>query len=178
MADTKHTVVRTDSMRSTDQRSALRSCRYTSDGNTATADVDNGRLVELVKLEKDQREVWIVKPATKDTKRGALALLCAPEIMADERKKNLWEFYNEKGDAIRGYVLHTGDIFSLSAEGFETVPTVDQTVGLGTDGKLKGGADDKLGKCIAIDTLGTNAYSMKMYVIEVLAPEAAASEAA
>ncbi len=173
-----HTVVRTDQLSGTDQRAEMRSCRYTTDGSTGYADVDNGRLVELVELEKDQHEVWTVKPASKDTKRGRLVLLDAPEVMADERKKNLWEFYNEKGDAIRGYILHTGDIFSLSAEGFEeSQPTVKQKVGIGTDGKLKPGDENAIGTCIAIDTLGTNAYSMKMYVIEVAAPEAAASEA-
>ena len=65
------------------------------------------------------------------------------------------------------YVINCADdIFSVTAEGFETVPTVGQGVVVGAEGKIKAEAlaDTSVGKCIAIDVVDGKEF----YVIEVL----------
>ena len=37
-------------------------------------------------------------------------------------------FYNAKGDLLRVYQLYVGDVFTLSAEGFDGTPEVGKTV--------------------------------------------------
>ena len=37
-------------------------------------------------------------------------------------------FYNAKGDTVRGYALHVGDVFEVSAEGFTGTPAAEATV--------------------------------------------------
>ena len=46
----------------------------------------------------------------------------------DSRFKAIKNFYNEKGEVVRGYVLHKHDIYELSEEGFEGTPEVGKTV--------------------------------------------------
>ncbi len=46
----------------------------------------------------------------------------------DSRFKAVKNFFNEKGDVVRGYVLHKHDIYELSEEGFEGTPEVGKTV--------------------------------------------------
>lgn len=55
----------------------------------------------------------------------AILILEVPEINIDydARFTDPKNFYNKSGDVVRGYGLHKGDIFELSAEGFTTAPT-------------------------------------------------------
>ena len=55
----------------------------------------------------------------------ALIIIEVPEmgIDYDARFTDPRNFYNKKGDTVRGYALHKGDIFEISAEGFTTAPT-------------------------------------------------------
>lgn len=46
----------------------------------------------------------------------------------DSRFKAIKNFYNLKGDVVRGYVLHKHDIYELSEEGFTGTPEVGKTV--------------------------------------------------
>ena len=46
----------------------------------------------------------------------------------DSRFKAIKNFYNLKGDVVRGYVLHKHDIYELSEEGFEGTPEVGKSV--------------------------------------------------
>ena len=46
----------------------------------------------------------------------------------DSRFKAIKNFYNLKGDVVRGYVLHKHDIYELSEEGFEGTPDLVKTV--------------------------------------------------
>lgn len=46
----------------------------------------------------------------------------------DSRFKAIKNFYNVKGDVVRGYVLHKHDIYELSEEGFTGTPEVGKTV--------------------------------------------------
>ena len=48
-------------------------------------------------------------------------------------------FYNAKGDLLRVYQLYVGDVFTLSAEGFDGTPEVGKTVSV-SDKKVKVGA--------------------------------------
>jgi hypothetical protein len=66
------------------------------------------------------------------------AIVAAPEVMYDERKKNLDEFINEAGKATRGYIPRSRNVFSVTKEGFVggTVPTKGAEVGIGTGGKI------------------------------------------
>ena len=55
----------------------------------------------------------------------AILILEVPEIDIDydARFTDPKNFYNKEGDTVRGYALHKGDIFELSAEGFTTTPS-------------------------------------------------------
>ena len=46
----------------------------------------------------------------------------------DSRFKAVKNFFNAKGDVVRGYVLHKHDVYELSVEGFEGTPEVGKTV--------------------------------------------------
>lgn len=164
MADTVYCVVRTDNMSGTDQRADLLSVRYYSDGDSEQAEVENGVIAEVVKLEDGEREIYKAKPATSSSKLNDCVLLAAPEVMYDERLRNLEDYINEKGKAIRGYILRSRNFFSVTKEGFEsaTLPTVDQTVGIGEGGKIKAGGTG-LGKCVAIEPAGKRTF----YVIQI-----------
>ena len=55
----------------------------------------------------------------------AVLILEVPEIPIDydTRFTDPKNFYNKSGSTVRGYGLHKGDIFEISAEGFTTTPT-------------------------------------------------------
>lgn len=55
----------------------------------------------------------------------AVVIITPPEIAEDYNAKftNKKNFYNKSGETVRAYVLHKGDIFEISAEGFTTTPT-------------------------------------------------------
>ena len=46
----------------------------------------------------------------------------------DSRFKSIKNFFNLKGEVVRGYVLHKHDIYELSEEGFTGTPEVGKTV--------------------------------------------------
>ena len=48
-------------------------------------------------------------------------------------------FFNAKGDILRVYELYVGDVFTLSADGFDGVPEVNKTVSV-SNKKVKVGA--------------------------------------
>lgn len=173
-----HAVVRTDLMTGTDVCADLRSFKYMGAGTTPT-DIDNGNVVKLTALAEGEREIWTAVTPAANTPIKEIVLVATPEVMYDERKKNLDEFYNEAKKACRGYVLHSKDIFSVTAEAL-TVPAptsedddpfeieVGNIVELAADTKLHVVASatastTTVGKIIAIDVVGAYTY----YVIEV-----------
>lgn len=154
----KYCVVRTDRLAGTDVAPMLRSIRfYGADGNPV--EVENGVIAHLEGLEDGQREVHKAVAATADAKLNECVLIAAPEVMYDERLRNLDDFINEAGKAARGYILHCNDEFSVTAEGFvnKTVPTVGADVGIGADGKIDA-AGTGLGKCVHIEQAGRYTY--------------------
>ena len=64
------------------------------------------------------------------TAGDALLLLNVPLIYEQYNTvmQQEFNFYNAKGDNVRAYELYVGDIFELSAEGFEGTPEVGKTV--------------------------------------------------
>lgn len=154
----KHCVVRTDRMAGTDVAPMLRSLRfYGADGKVA--EVENGVIAHLNGLEEGQREVHKAVAATEGANLTECVLIAAPEVMYDERLRNLEDYINEAGKAIRGYILHCNDEFSVTAEGFVdgAVPAVGAEVGIGANGKINASGTG-LGKCSHIETVGRYTY--------------------
>lgn len=132
-------IVRTDRMHGTYNAADLVSVKYQESSENKA--IENGRVVLLGALDTTHREVFIGGKPAVDSDIGAIALIATPELMVDERKKNLNEFRNEAGEIARGYRLRSGDIFSVTAEALTpingTAPTAGQVVELQADTKLK-----------------------------------------
>ena len=159
----KNAVIRTDLMHGTKNPDMLVSLRFYA--NDAVAEVENGVIVELKGYEDGQREVMKAVAATADSNLADCAVIAAPEVMYDERKKNLDEYINEAGKAVRGYRLVDRNIFSLTAEGFVggTAPALNGKVGVGANGKLDA-AGTGFGECVYIETAGRYTY----YTIKIV----------
>ena len=153
----KNAVIRTDLMHGTKNPDMLVSLRFYA--NDAVAEVENGVIVELNGYEDGQREVMKAVAATADSNLADCAVIAAPEVMYDERKKNLDEYINEAGKAVRGYRLVDRNIFALTAEGFVggTAPALNGKVGVGANGKLDA-AGTGFGECVHIETAGRYTY--------------------
>lgn len=155
MANTIHGVVRTDALIGTSASALLHSVKYMVGEEFAA--IDNGSVLQLEALIEGERELFKAVDPT-DSAIGKLVLIATPEVMYDERLRNLSDFYNEAGVAARGYVLHSGDIFSVTApvvEGFDSA-AVGSTVGIQGNKWLIGGTG--IGSVIAIETVGTLKY--------------------
>ena len=163
-------VVRTDRLMGTDVRSMLESVKYMGAGSTATA-IDNGNVVKLDgSLMTGEREIKKGGTPAANDALDAIVLIASPEVMYDERKRNLDEFQNEAGKVCRGYHLHSGDIFSVTKDALDGVdtPAVGNVVELKAGIKLNvaasaTGGSTVVGKIIAVDVVGRYTY----YVIQV-----------
>lgn len=166
----KHAVVRTDKLMGTDVRSMLVSIRYMGADGIKAKEIENGNVVKVDALVAGEREVHVAKDVTAEDKLDNIALIAAPEVMYDERLRNLDDFINEAGKNVRGYHLHSGDIFSVTKEaliGAES-PAVGNIVELAAGTKLNvvesatGGAT-AVGKIIEVEIVGRYTF----YVIKV-----------
>lgn len=163
-----YAVVRTDKLFGTDNRAGLVSVRY-QPGDVMTA-IENGNVVKLGALETGSREIYKgVEPAKNDAIRD-IVLVASPEVMYSERKRNLSDFQNEAGAIARGYRLHSGDIFSVTADALSAAGdiTVGNVVELDDDTKLKvvstlTSGSTLVGSVIDINVVGMYTY----YVIEI-----------
>jgi len=165
-----HAVVRTDKMFGTDNRAGVCSAKYMGSGSTATA-IDNGNVVKLNGLVTGEREVYkAVTPAAGSDIKD-IVLVASPEIIYDEIKKGLDDFTNGAGEIVRGYYLHTNDIFSVTADALSGVSDntkVGDIVELQADTKLKvvtsaTSGSTQIGTIIEI----ANAGRFKYYAIQV-----------
>lgn len=154
----KYAVVRTDRMYGTDVAPGLRSIRFYG-AEDKPVEVENGVIAHLEGLEEGQREVHKAVAATAGADLSECVLIAAPEVMYDERLRNLDDFINVAGKAARGYVLHCNDEFSVTPEGFvnKAVPAVGAEVGIGANGKIDA-AGTGLGKCVHIEQAGRYTY--------------------
>lgn len=163
-------IVRTDNMYGTDVRAGLVSIQYMgADGKTPTA-IENGNVLKVGALQSGEREVYVGGAVAAGDKIGDVVLVASPEVMYDERKRNLDEFINEAGKNCRGYRLHTGDIFSVTKDALDgaTAPAVGNIVELKAGTKLNVVAtatanSTTVGKIIAVDVVGRYTY----YAIKV-----------
>ena len=129
MANVKHGVIRTDSMAGTVVGTHLVSVRFLgADGNTP-AEIDNGCVVEVGDLIEGERELRKGLIPAADTALKDIAIIATPEVMYDERKKNLDEFVNPVGGNCRGYRMHEHDMFGLTAEALNIAEGVVPAVG-------------------------------------------------
>ena len=158
-----YTVIRTDFMSGTKQSADLVSLRFYG-ANGQPAEVENGVIVKLQGYEDGEREVMKAVAATADDDLNECAIVAGVEVMYDERKKNLDEYINEAGKAVRGYIPRSRNIFSVTKEGFVggTVPTKGAKVGIGAGGKIDAAATG-LGVCVDIEVAGRYTY----YVIKL-----------
>lgn len=166
-----HAVFRSDLMSGTDVAADLVSLRFYN-GTTSsatTADVDNCVIALLGELETGEREIRKASAAADDSDLENCVVIATPEVMHDERLKNLDEFYNEAGTICRGYRLRQGNMFSVTADAFASSPTsltVGTALGIGSNGKIAtsvGNSKTTLGYLRAIETTSRYTY----YVIEV-----------
>lgn len=134
-----YAIVRTDLLTGTSDPAFLVSVKY-SPSATDTA-IENGHVVLVGDLGTDEREVYIGATPTATSPLSSIALIATPEVMVDERKKNLNEFRNEAGEIARGYYLAAKNVFSVTAEAVTpisgTAPAKGQIVELQADTKLK-----------------------------------------
>lgn len=130
-----YTVVTREKMTSEWDGSKRISLKYRPSGvDTA---IENGMVVVVGDLIDGEREVYAGDTPAVDTAVAKLALITTPEVMADERKKSISDFRNEAGDICTADKLFSGDIFSLTEEGFEGTPSKGNVVELQAGVKLK-----------------------------------------
>ena len=123
----------------------------------AKEDIDNGRIVKKGKYlrpevyQEDTATTFagkIIEKAANGAYRvevtaigeGEGLVLSVPLIYEEYTTKMQEEsnFFNAKGDILRVYELYVGDVFTLSADGFDGVPEVNKTVSV-SDKKVKVG---------------------------------------
>lgn len=153
-----YTVFRSDLMSGTKQPADLVSLRfYNAEGEVA--EIENGAIVKLEGYEPGQREVIKAVAATSADDLNECAVVAGVEVAYDERKKNLDEYINEAGKAVRGYILRSRNLFSVTKDGFVggVAPAKGASVGIGANGKLDA-AGSGFGKCEEIDIVGRYTY--------------------
>lgn len=153
----KHTVVRLDDL----DINRVVSLEY-HDG-TKYAEIDNGRVLKLEALMDGSREIYKAVAPAANTPIDQIAFVASPELMYDEHKVNLDEFYNEEGTPARGYVLNRGSVISITEDGIDGTAAVGSVIELQAGLKLKAVATatasaTTIGRVIALDTVGTYKY--------------------
>lgn len=158
-----YTVFRSDLLSGTNVAADLISCRvYDADGKAIA--VENGTIVELQGYEEGEREVMKAVLASASSNLANCAIIGTPEVMYDERKKNLDEFINEAGSICRGYIPRSCNMYSVTKEGFVggTVAAKGAKVGIGEGGKLDA-AGTGFGIIMAVEPAGRYTY----YVVKI-----------
>lgn len=132
-----YAIVKREAMASENVANLRKSFKYLPSG-TATA-VENGNVVKATSVISDERELLEGSTPSVDTALKDILLVTTPEVMADERKKNLDEFINEAGAIATGDRLISGDIFTVTADAFTAAATVvvGDVVELAASTKLK-----------------------------------------
>ena len=129
----KYACVRTDNMSGTVLGKDLVSLKY-------SGAIENGSIVAIGDYVDGEREVRTATNPAATATIGTLALVATPEVVKDKTYNGLSDFINQDGDIIRGYVLRSGDIFSVTAEAFDSASTKkkgDVIVLTGTGAKMK-----------------------------------------
>ena len=135
MADKVYTVITREAMASEYDGTKRKSAKFYS--SDAPAEIENGMVVKIAGTIPGEREVLkVVAPEGSDDVAD-LWIVTTPEVVADERKKNLSDFVNEAGQIITIDKLMHNDIFSLTAEGLTGTAAAGHKVGLASAGGVK-----------------------------------------
>lgn len=122
-----YAVVRTDNLTGTYNGAFLISGHFYNGNNKA--EIENGALVSIGALDGERGVYKCVAPTAKQP-LGKLGLVATPEIIYDNNRfRNLDDYINEAGKKIRVYILHSNDVFSITAEGLDAAPTAS-TLGI------------------------------------------------
>lgn len=132
-----YAIVKREAMASEFDGTKRKSFKYLPSG-TPTA-IQNGNVVKATSVISGERELLSGSTPLANTALKDILLVTTPEVMADERKKNLNEFINEAGIPATGDKLTSGDIFSVTADAFDAAVAVakDDIVELQASTKLK-----------------------------------------
>lgn len=168
-----HAVVRTDLMSGTDVRSDLVSIKYMGANGSTPTDIDNGCVLKVGALMQGEREIFVGEDVTANTDLNDVVLVASPEVMYDERLRNLSDFYNAAGKAARGYRLRSGNMFGVTAEAldlgaFTAADAVGKVVELQAGNKMKVTASltassTQVGTIVAVELAGLYTY----YVVKI-----------
>ena len=156
-----YTIVNLDRMSGTEDSTLLVSLKYFD--SEAPKEIENGGIVEIGELLDSEREVRKAVAPKEDTPITKIALIANPEVIYDEsRYHGLEEYINEAGKVVRGYRLHSGDGFSMTAEGFSGKPEKGKYIKVGTTTKpvVVATADTGviIGKIADVYTLGADTF--------------------
>ena len=162
-----HVMFRSDAMAGTTLGQYLVSLRVANE-------IDNGMLVAVGSLEAGQREVKAMAAIATTTTVGAIAVLGSEEVDKEASFDTVGGFTNKVGTIARGYILHDGGAYAVTAGAFDTgkIPVVGNTIYAKINTNLhttdaKSGEDNnvKIGTCEAIETDGATTW----YVIRIAA---------
>lgn len=136
-----HALIRLDVMLGNNAMSAVKSGMYYSSYTNATtntpAAIDNANVVEVKDiLVSGDRELWVCTTPTASSKK--LAIVTTPEVDYDERL-TIFDWQNKAGKPIRIHLLSemVGQVFSATAEAFNTTPTIGDIVEAQAGTKMK-----------------------------------------
>ena len=135
MADKIYTVITREAMASEYDGTKRKSAKFYS--SDAPAEIENGMVVKIAGTIPGEREVLKVVAPEGSENVADLWIVTTPEVVADERKKNLSDFVNEAGQIITIDKLMPNDIFSLTAEGLNGTAAAGHNVGLASAGGVK-----------------------------------------
>ena len=110
---------------------------YTNATTNTPAAIDNANIVEVNDILVDgDRELWVCTTPTATSKR--LAIVTTPEVDYDERL-TIFDWQNKAGKPIRIHLLSemVGQVFSATAEAFNTTPTKGDIVEAQAGTKMK-----------------------------------------
>ena len=135
MADKVYTVITREAMASEYDGTKRKSAKFYN--SSSPAEIENGMVVKIAGTIPGEREVLKVVAPEGNEDVSDLWIVTTPEVVADERKKNLSDFVNEAGQIITIDKLMPNDIFSLTAEGLTGTAVAGYNVGLASAGGVK-----------------------------------------
>lgn len=136
MADKVYAVITREAMASEYDGTKRKSAKFYN-GSDAPAEIENGMVVKIAGTIAGEREVLKVVAPEGSEDIADLWIVTTPEVVADERKKNISDFVNEAGQIITIDKLMPNDIFSLTAEGLTGTAVAGHNVGLASAGGVK-----------------------------------------
>lgn len=142
----KHAIFRSDLMHGTTDASSLVNILIPED-------LDNCSVLKIGAMVEGEHEVFVGEMPAAEDALNTLCIIAAPEVMYDEKLRDLADFYNMvdvNGGIVRGYRFHSGDIFSCTKEAFTGDLAVGSEVNVDAAYKMAvGGSGTKIGEIIA-----------------------------